>query len=771
MPKKKEQKSNLPPEPAINSKLFSSFRRIIEQLIHSRNYHPLSLSELMEKFQLPPQHTDTFNAALNSHIADGLLKLDRGRYILKKQGALTFTGIIRVHFRGFGFVKVDDPSPYEEDVFIPKHLTMNAVDGDHVEIIVNPEISEKGPEGKISAVLSRSRTHVAGTIISSSNTGDIEAYVPLFGLNRRVVVTPNAKFALKKGDRVVMKVLDWGSRDSETSCEVSHYLGHISDPSCDIDAAIEEFGLRSTFSTKAIKEAKVFGTQVPRSEILEREDIRDQECVTIDPDTAKDFDDAITLRRDRKRHYHLGVHIADVSHYVKEGSALDIEARKRCNSTYFPGTCLPMLPPMLSENLCSLKAGVNRLTVSVFMHFDPKGHLLDYRISKTVIRSAKRLSYREAKEILDGTKKSKHLPLLKLMVELCKVLKTQRYERGSIEFSLPELIVKIDEKGVPVGTDYVAYDVTHQMIEEFMLKANEIVATHLTKEGKGVAYRIHDEPSDDNMKDFCMLANAFGFKLRENASAQELQELFEEALQTPFGQYLATSYIRCMRQALYSPENIGHYGLGLSHYCHFTSPIRRYVDLVIHRALYDDTANSEKLETITRECSEQERISAKAESSVLLLKKLRLMDRLQKEDPTRQYTAVVTRVKQFGFSFEVLDFLLEGFFHVADLDGDYYIYEEAGRRLRGRHRNAVFHAGENITVMLKEVDFLRLDSKWHLVSGGEQSTSGTSTKHRKGKEGHKNTERQKGKGHRQKANPQHKPSKKPPLKAGPRKRK
>jgi len=734
----------------LQPRLYENLRKIIIQLVNGKNYHPMSLREMMEKLKLPPQHLEIFEEALMNITKEGLLHLNRGRYEAKKVSfKINITGVIRIHFRGFGFVKPDAPTPYTEDIFIPKPFTMNAVDGDKVEVDVNPEISEKGPEGKVTAITSRSRTHVAGIILFVGSHGEAEAYSPLFGISRRILVETGSKSPLKRGDRIVMKVLDWGTKEGVTRCQFSSHIGHISDPSCDISASVEEFGLRSAFSQKTIKEAEKWGKTVSQQEIAQREDLRDLECVTIDPDTAKDFDDAITLSKDKKGHYHLGVHIADVSYYVQENSELDIEARSRCNSTYFPGTCLPMLPPMLSEHLCSLKPNVNRLTVSVFMDFDARGKLLKYRIARTVIKSAKRFTYREAKEILDGAKQSKHASLLHLMVELCGHLKAIRYERGSIEFSLPDLIIKTDEAGMPLGVEYVAYDITHQMIEEFMLKANEIVAFHLSNAGKGVAYRVHDEPSDDNMKDFCALASSFGFTLNDPPSAKELQEFFDEALQTSYGEYLATSYIRRMRQALYSPENIGHYGLGLTHYCHFTSPIRRYVDLVVHRAIFDDAQESSLLNLITQECSEQERISAKAESSVVLLKKLRLLGEMHKQEKYKQYDAVVTGVKQFGFSFEVIDYMLESFFHVSELDNDYFVYEEAGVKLRGRHTGRVYTAGERITVMLRDVDLLRLEAKWSLVSERPSKISSTKSQAKKAKTALKEPEKTVKKGKKQ----------------------
>ena len=492
------------------------------------------------------------------------------------------------------------------------------------------------------------------------------------------------------GDRIVMEVLDWGSKETETLCRMSHHIGHISNPSCDVPAAIEEFGIRFDFPQRAVQEAQSVGTQVARKEIANREDLREIECFTIDPDTAKDYDDALSLTIDKKGQYELGVHIADVSHYVRSGTALDKEARLRCNSTYFPGVCIPMLPPELSDNLCSLKADVNRLTISVFISFDKEGNQLQYRIVRSVINSAKRFTYREAKQVLDGKKKSRHEPTLKKMVELCGLLKRKRYERGSIEFSIPEQIVLVDAQGVPQGLDYIEYDITHQMVEEFMLKANETVATHLNNLGKNLTYRIHDEPSEENLKDFSMLASAFGFDLSEIPTAKEMQKLLDEAMHTPYGQYLATSYIRRMRLAIYSPDNIGHYGLGLTHYCHFTSPIRRYVDLVVHRILFGESDDREGLEIIAADCSEQERISSKAESSVVLLKRLRYLKTLQEKEPQRQYEAVITRVKNFGFFFEVIELMLESFIHISDIGSDFYIFDEERMRLRGRREGQVF---------------------------------------------------------------------------------
>lgn len=716
---KKQKKSKQQPAPPIverppkQQRLFDNVLRTTRQFIDGKGYKPLYQNELQQRLGFPEQHGDLFQEVLDQLVNDRAVSIKNGRYVSNRSPLDTVTGVLSLHPRGFGFVKGNLPDM--GDIFIPKQLTMNAVDGDTVEVLVNFEsMSDKGPEGKIISILSRARTHLAGTIHEVARDGSYYAYAPMLGSGQRILVETDGE-ELIVGDRIVMKVIEWGGKDSLTITKLANHIGHISDPSCDIKAAIEEFELRRDFSIHAIQEAQSFGKLVPASEIKKREDLRHLTTFTIDPDTAKDFDDAISLTKDERGHYHLGVHIADVSHYVKPGTALDEEAAFRCNSTYFPGFCLPMLPHELSSHLCSLKPNVNRLTISILMELDPTGSVVTYRASRSVIKSQKRFTYKEAKAVLDEKKKSPHHDALKLMVEVCGLLKKKRYERGSIEFGLPELVVLVDEKGVPTGTDYVVYDITHQLVEEFMLKANETVAQHLAHEGKHLTYRIHDEPSEENLKDFSMLASAFGFDLSPIPTPKEIQALFDEAMNTPYGEYLATSYIRRMKLAVYSSDNIGHYGLSLTHYCHFTSPIRRYVDLVVHRILFHQEEEKETLEKISEQCSAQERISAKAENSVVLLKKLRLLETNLKKDRYKEYEAVVTKVKNFGIHFEVLELMLESYLHVSELENDYFNFDDATMALKGVRTGFCYKAGDKMTVILKEVDLITLESKWDLV--------------------------------------------------------
>lgn len=530
-PKRKTSADQPGKEPApIQSKLFLNLLKTTQQFIQGKNYQPMSVGDLRRKLHLPDQHEQTFTDVINALIQDDSIEMRRGLCCSKGTGISAIMGILRLHPRGFGFVKAENTDLYTQDIFIPKHLTGGGVDGDKVEVAVNAEISEKGPEGRVVTIIERARTHLGGIIREKGREGVYYAFSPLLGLSQKIIVQAEKKTKLIVGDRVVMQILEWGDKETPTQAKVVRMLGHISDPSCDNSAAIEEYELRGAFPDNVAEEAKNFGNKVPVSEIKKREDLRSLTCFTIDPDTAKDFDDAISLTKDSKGHYHLGVHIADVSHYVRPGTLLDVEAQMRCNSTYFPGFCLPMLPRELSDNLCSLKPNVNRLTASVLMEFDPTGTLMNYRMARSVIKSCKRFTYKEAKAVLDGKKASPHLDTLRLMVELCGHLKKKRYERGSVEFGLPELVVLVDEKGAPAGTDYVVYDITHQLVEEFMLKANETVAWHVTNLGRNLTYRVHDVPSEENMKDFALLAGAFGFHLSPTPTPKEIQRLFDEAM-------------------------------------------------------------------------------------------------------------------------------------------------------------------------------------------------------------------------------------------------
>lgn len=692
-----------------SDKIAHNFAKTILQYAQGKRFSPSTAEELAEQLDVAPIHLDLFKQVISDLEKKGELKSHNGKFALPQTAPLV-QGTISVHHKGFAFVKAGEGP----DIFIPKHATGDAVDGDVVEVEVSSIVSPKGPEGSVVAILKRSRTHLAGTIVGKSGR-HYTAYSPLLGPDKLIVVKPKGK-ALQEGDRVICMVQNWNNELDLVEAVVDRHIGHISDPSIDVLAAVEEFELPNGFTKEALDEAKSYGKKVPAEEIAKRLDLTDWECVTIDPDTARDFDDAISLTCDEKGHYHLGVHIADVAHYVKPGSSLDRDALARCNSTYFPGQCVPMLPEELSNELCSLKPKVVRLTQSVLAEFDAEGTLIRSDIARTAIKSRKRFTYKEALQVLEKKKKSAQATLLNRMVDLCALLKKKRMERGSIDFAMPDDVIIVNAQGVPERIERVEYDITHQMIEEFMLKGNELVAIHLNRQEKNLIYRIHEEPSSDSYNDFYTFARSLGFTLPASPTHRDIQKLFQEAKNSPLLPQLSVSFIRSMRLAAYSPDNIGHYGLALEHYCHFTSPIRRYTDLIIQRLLFDELPEDADLEAIAAACSEKERISFKAESSVTLLKKLRLASTYFKEDPNRVYPAIITRVKPFALFFEVPTFDLEATLHVSEIGNDYYEYNPTRMSFRGSRSGRTFTASQTIYVRLEKVDFVLQKSQWSIVS-------------------------------------------------------
>ena len=711
------------------NKLASNLEKTVLQYIAGKRYTPLNASDLAEQLNIIPAHIEILETILDKLVAEKTLVCKKNLYQLPKNDQQLATGTISVHIKGFGFVKTG----LGPDVFIPKHAMQGAVDGDTVEIEILPEVSPKGPEGIIVAILKRSRSHIACTVTSKSKNGYL-AYSPLMGPDKPILVKSLKDLPLEEGDRIICLVTAWQSERDGVEASAIRRIGHISDPSIDIPAAIEEFELPHEFTLEAVQEAKQYGKRIGTKEIKQRKDFTSWEIVTIDPDTARDFDDAISLTTDAKGHFHLGVHIADVAHYVKPGMQLDEEAFTRCNSTYFPGKCVPMLPEELSNELCSLKPNVARLTQSVLAEFDQVGKLVHVEICRGVIKSKKRFTYKEAFQILQKKKKSVHAPLLERMTQLCALFKQQRMERGSIDFAMADNVVIVDEKGVPQGLERVEYDITHQMIEEFMLKANELVALELARRGLTLIYRVHEEPNPESFQEFYAFARSLGLTLPAEPNHLDIQKIFAEAKDSPFLPQLSVSFIRSMRVACYSPDNLGHYGLALEHYCHFTSPIRRYTDLIIQRLLFQELPKETDLTAVATACSEKERVSFRAENSVVLLKKLRLAKTYFDEDPTRVYSAIVTKVKPFAIFFEVADFDLEGTLHVSQIGQDFYEYHAAKMQFRGSRTGETYSIGQPLHVQLNRLDLTLRQTEWSIVSTVKAPRAKTKKgRHKKGK--------------------------------------
>ncbi len=617
-------------------------------------------------------------------------------------------GKISIHPKGFGFV-----SPKKggiEDIFIPSQNINGAIDGDTVEVKITSR-SSKGFEGIVLSIKKRLRKQIVGTVIDLLKNGEGIIFSAATGEERDIILEKDKEIEWQIGDRVLLDLIK--IENNITTCKCSKYLGNINDATKDTDIAIEEFQIPRKFPIAVIKEAKTFLKTIDIDE--SRKDLTHLECYTIDPPNARDFDDALSIEKDENGEYHLGVHIADVSFFVRPNSKIDKEALKRGNSTYFIDLVVPMLPEELSNELCSLKENVDRFTASVLIHYSANGELITYKICRSIIRSRKRFTYETAKQILDKKIPSNYYTNLKLLVELCMHLKKQKKSRGCVELEMPELCLLLGENGVPTGKKWIEYDITHQMVEEFMLAANEIVATHLINQGKKSIFRIHEEPDLDNINDFLMFAKLLGFKLSKDVNQTNIQDIFQQAIDSPLLNQLAVKYIRSMKLAIYSKENIGHYGLSLTNYTHFTSPIRRYSDLVIHRLLFEDNYTP-NLEEIANKCTESERRSFKGELSVLKLKKIRYVDSLTNKNPNTIFEATITKVHHHGISFNISFINLDGFIHVSELNDDYYIFNQKWCTLTGESTGNNLTIGQRVRLLLTTVNLVFQECTWKIVN-------------------------------------------------------
>jgi ribonuclease R len=680
----------------------------IREYLSSKNYRPMGQAALFRKLNIPKNKCRDAAQAVTGLIAEGFVRVEKNKLVFPRDKKKSVQGIIRMHPRGFGFVSAEDSKTLDKDIFIPRAVTMGSVDGDLVEVEVLSRVSSKGPEGEVISILSRGRKTLGGTIVEDKGEGEYLAYVPILGPEKEVIVTGKN---LKIGDRYLLEVISWEEEKRPTYCKPKQLIGNIDDATVDVQAAVKEFELRDTFTAGAVNEAKKYGTKVGKGD--ERADFRDEETFTIDPIDAKDYDDALSLSTKPNGEMTLLVHIADVSHYVKTGSNLDKESFARCNSTYFPGKCIPMLPEELSNELCSLKANVDRFAITVEMHFNKNGDLLDYGIDRSIIHSETRFSYEEAKEVLDGKKESPHKATLDNMVELCLMLKSKRSARGSVDLALPEVRLKIGKDGIPTGYEIVDYDITHQLVEEFMLKANEVVAHQLIEMGCGAVFRVHEEPASKDLEEFYKVARRLGFQLKSNPETDDICALFKEAKTSPHLLQLSIAFIRSMKLAIYSEQNVGHYGLGLEHYCHFTSPIRRYSDLIVHRLLFEE--ETDELSAVASRCSEKERMSWRAEQSVRTLKKLRYLETIFEKEPNKVYEMKVSKVKPFGISFVWAPIGVEGFIHISDLGKDYYEYNPTSDTLTGKRSGHTIRPGTEIKAMVEEINLIYLESTWRIV--------------------------------------------------------
>jgi ribonuclease R len=632
------------------------------------------------------------------------------------------TGILSAHRDGYGFVIPEGEG--EADIYISPRSMGNAMDGDRVKVQILAIKADGRREGVIGEVLDRAHRQVVGRFERGrSPAGGFGFVIPQ---NPRILhdvyIAPELTLKAQEGDLVVAELLTYPTPQRNPQGRITRILGVAGDPSIDTEMIMEEFSLPRIFSEECQMVAEALPERVVAPMIHGRRDLRELKTVTIDGERARDFDDAVSIERlaaPKGARFRLWVHIADVAHYVDWDTVLDMEARKRGNSVYFPDRVVPMFPERLSNGICSLNPHEDRLTLTVEMLFDRHGTRLGYEIYESVIRSHERMTYTQVKEILTGESaeiRERYATLLedfKAMEELCEILRTRRMERGSIDFDLPEPEIILDLQGQTLQILKEERNLAHRIIEEFMLAANETVAQHLTDLNMPMIYRIHEVPDPDKMMGLNALLEGFGLYLRGIAKIQPktLQQVLEQVKGRPEEKLVNTVVLRSMKQARYDTTQTGHFGLAMDCYTHFTSPIRRYPDLVIHRLVKDSlhhrgTQSIKKVSTlleIARHCSERERIAMEAERKVVDIKKARFM-----ADKVGQiYSGHISGVLPYGFFVELDEIFVEGLVSISALTDDHYLYREAQHSLVGVGRRKTYRLGDPVQVKVEKVDLIR----------------------------------------------------------------
>jgi ribonuclease R len=699
-------------------------KQIIE-LIKTKTGKPMLVRELMRQLRLGAEDRRELKKALTELVVSGDIVKTRGnRFGLPEKMDLE-TGMFQAHPQGYGFVIPEKKG--KTDIYISARSKLDAMDGDKVIARVTPPAGRRKDTGKregmIVRILERARTKVVGTYdLPDPKTGGYGFVTPFDArITQDLVISREHAGGARSGDVVSAEILVYPMRGRPPEGRITRVIGKTGEPGIDSELIIEQYELPAMFSSAAVDEAGRIPQQVSAAMRKGRKDLRDLPTVTIDGEKARDFDDAISIER-TKSGYRLWVHIADVANYVREGSLLNEDAYQRGTSVYFPDRVIPMLPEALSNGICSLNPNVDRLTLTCEMDFSTKGELTRYAIYESVINSNERMTYTAVREILvdkDLAQRERYSALLGqfgLMEELMGVLRAKRSKRGSIDFDLPEPEIVLDLQGRLSDIIRAERNMAHQIIEEFMLAANETVAAHIEDKEAPFIYRIHEEPDEEKLADLVEFLATLGISLAAGKKIRplHLQKALAKAKGTPEEVLINTVLLRTMKQARYSHENVGHFGLAADTYTHFTSPIRRYPDLIVHRVLKadmkgrlaDDAFVSKLTETLpgaATHCSQRERKAMEAERDVVTMLKLRFM-----EDKVGEvYGGIITGVLQFGFFVQLAELFVEGLVHVSTLVDDYYHYVEKQHCLRGERKKSNYRIGDAVRVRVDRVDTVR----------------------------------------------------------------
>lgn len=657
-----------------------------------------------------------------------IIKTRFGTYGLPEKMGLV-TGRFQLTSKGFGFV-IPDNKGDRPDVFIPPRALNGAMNNDRVMARVSNDVHGKKPEGEIIRIITHANDKIVGTF---HQNGDFAFVVPDDKrIGKDIYIMRRHFNGAKENQKVVVEITEWPKENRSAEGKIVEILGNVGDVGLEILSIIKQNDLPLEFPEHVIAASKKVPKAIKKDELKGRRDLRDRKIVTIDGDDAKDLDDAVYVQQLSKDEFLLGVYIADVSYYVTEDSVLDKEARERGTSVYLVDRVLPMLPERLSNGICSLNAGEDRLAMSCEMHIDRQGRILDYEIFPSVIHVRHRLSYNIVREILAGNEQMKAqyddvVDMLALMDQLREILHAKRVRRGSIDFDLPEQKVILDENLKPVEIVNRIHGNSESIIEEFMLAANETVAQHMSGQKWPFVYRVHDIPAEDKMQDLAKLLANFNvkFKASEETKPLEVQQAVKAMEGRPEERLVNTVALRSMKQAVYQTENIGHFGLAAKYYTHFTSPIRRYPDLIVHRLLRawmkkpvlseaDSEALSDKLDVIAEHSSIRERAAAEAERATVELKKAEYMAQHIGEE----FDGVISGVTAFGMFVELANGV-EGLVHISSLMDDYYEFYDERYALVGTHTKKQYRLGDKVRIEVLNVNISEVSIDF--IMAGENS--------------------------------------------------
>lgn len=699
-------------------------KKMIYDFMCDDMYVPMKIKELAIVLGVKKDQRPQLEQILNELMTEGRIVCSkRGKF--SKSEEKKITGTFQAHPKGFGFVSVEGE---KEDIFIPESETNGAMHMDTVEISVSPAVTGRRREGKVLHVLERGMKQVVCTYQLNKNFGFAVPDNPKFGSD--IFIPLERSKGAVNGHKVVVEITQYGKKGKNPEGKVVEILGHINDPGVDILSIVRAYGLPVEFDPKVMTQVEHVAKPVSEADMAGRMDLRDWQMVTIDGEDAKDLDDAVSLTMDHEN-YILGVHIADVSNYVQEHSALDTEALKRGTSVYLVDRVIPMLPHALSNGICSLNQGEERLALSCIMTVNPKGEIIDHTITESVICVDRRMTYTNVKKILadhDPEVMAEYEPLVPMfekMAELAAILRKKRMKRGSIDFDFPETKVILDKNGNPVDIRPYDRNVATKLIEDFMLAANETVAAEYYWRELPFVYRTHEQPDSEKIQKLSTFINNFGYSLHigsDEVHPKELQKLLEKIDGTSEEPLISRLTLRSMKQARYTVENTGHFGLAADFYCHFTSPIRRYPDLQIHRIIKDSLRGrlgekrighyTQILPEVAKHASEMERRADEAERETIKLKKVQYMENHIGET----FAGVISGVAEYGFFVE-LENTVEGLVRVTSLTDDFYQYYEETYELVGEATNRRFKLGQQVRVtvdncdrIMRTIDFTLADS-------------------------------------------------------------